>query len=97
MDVRLTACLLLACKYIYVVNLTVSNGDVECPSWDGELYFIADPVDCTKYYACTPSGPCHYTCPSDLWWDTELNICNWSDEVDCAGKYFARSTNAILY
>ena len=86
MNVRWIICLLLAHKYTYGSNSTCQYGDIECPSWDGELYFLPDPLDCTKYYTCTPSGPCHYTCPPGLWWDTELNICNWPNEVHCAGK-----------
>ena len=92
MNVPLTACLLLACtRGVWGVCTSggyLAKGEVECPSWDGELYFLPDPVDCAKYYACTPYGPCHYTCPVDLWWDAELNICNWPDEVECAGSYY---------
>ena len=88
MDVRLTSCIFLLAHFVggdYPWYVDSTHWSVECPPWNGELVFLADPTDCAKYYACTPSGPVHYDCPSELWWDTTQDICNWPNEVKCKG------------
>merc|ERR1711962_1032995 len=86
MDIRLASCILFIIHYAegnYPWYVNSAHWSIECPPWDGELILLADPLDCAKYYACTPSGPVHYDCPSELWWDTKENICNWPAEVKC--------------
>ena len=98
MDVRLTSCILLLAHFVggdYPWYVDSTHWSVECPPWNGELVFLADPTDCAKYYACTPSGPVHYDCPSELWWDTKQDICNWPNEVKCKGMFWSL-TQVIL-
>jgi len=86
MDVIRASCILLFAHFVgadYPWYVDSTHWSVECPPWNGELVFLADPTDCAKYYACTPSGPVHYDCPSELWWDTTQDICNWPNEVKC--------------
>ena len=87
MDILKTSCILFLIAYTKGIYAYFPQWTIECPPWNGELVFIADPTDCAKYYACTPSGPVHYDCPSELWWDSEDDICNWPDQVKCSGTF----------
>ena len=66
---------------------------VECPdSQDDEISFVPSPVDCSKYYVCVESEPIEMSCPEGLWFDRELNVCDFPMNVDCAGKCYVVST-----
>ena len=79
--------LFLGQSYCYL-KVNQLNENVECPPWDedGEISFIPDPDDCAKYYVCTPSGPEPQYCSGGLWFDDTLDVCNWPELVDCAGR-----------
>ena len=62
-----------------------------------ENKFVADPRDCTRYYVCRVEGePSHEYCPQEsphphaeeiaLFWDDEVNACDWPWNVDCEGE-----------
>ena len=66
---------------------------VECPdSQDDEISFVPSPVDCSKYYVCVESEPIEMSCPEGLWFDRELNVCDFPMNVDCAGTCNVVST-----
>jgi len=45
--------------------------------------YYRDPEDCSAFYQCW-SGLTYYTeCPSGLFFNEELIICDWPDNVDC--------------
>ena len=60
---------------------------------DGLAYFLADPDNCSHYYMCQPTldldAPwiaINMTCAGDLQWDSNLNVCNYAEEVGCVDK-----------
>ncbi|XP_071129503.1 acidic mammalian chitinase-like isoform X2 [Mytilus edulis] len=42
------------------------------------------PADCSKYYRCYPGGAVQGSCQQGLYWNTNINICDWPRNVDCS-------------
>lgn len=58
---------------------------LECPPVnDGEVEYVADPRDCSSYFACTSSAAkLRLDCPQGLHFDASLKICNWKEAAGC--------------
>ena len=57
---------------------------VQCPEKsDDEISYLPSPTDCSKYYVCVEAEPIEMSCPEGLWFDSELNICNFPQNVTC--------------
>merc|ERR1712038_761606 len=70
--------------------------NVVCPpSNDGYPTFVPHPYDCSLYYQCHGEWPILMECPGDLYWDPDLNVCNWPDQVDCKPKTPIVPTTAV--
>ena len=40
--------------------------------------------DCGSYYMCDAGlNPVFMNCPDGLFWDENLNVCNWPENVEC--------------
>merc|ERR1712165_40201 len=52
-------------------------------SEDGMAVFVPHPSDCSLYYECVGLTPVLMSCPGDLYFDPQLDVCNWPDLVDC--------------
>jgi len=63
---------------------TIEASAVECP--DGGAPFVPHPTDCSLYYQCNGDLPILMDCPDGLYFDPQLNVCNWPDQVDCQNK-----------
>ena len=60
--------------------------DITCPppSEDGFAVFVPHPYECSKYFVCQEgSDAIAMTCPGNLQFDANLNICNFAFEVGC--------------
>ena len=44
---------------------------------------IADNSSCNHFVSCTNTRSVRYRCPENLFYDPEINACNWPDKVDC--------------
>ena len=67
--------------------LPESTFNVVCPeSEDGYSVYIPHPTDCGLYYQCVGTHPSLLSCPDGLYFDTNLNVCNWPQFVDCQNK-----------
>ena len=86
MNTTFLTCLLILFNYSYCFKINSLDGKVECPDWNGDVIFLPDPDDCSKYYQCTPSGPVPQQCSDGLLFDPTINVCNWPDLVDCDGR-----------
>ena len=71
---------------------------VECPdSQDDEISFVPSPVDCSKYYVCVQSEAIEMDCPEGLWFNNELNVCDFPENVACGGNFVVISRqNSVL-
>ena len=92
----------IAAKLLVVIafmHARPSNGNQINPddlcqeSPDGTAYFVADPDNCSKYFMCQPTldldNPwmaINMTCAGNLQFDTELDVCNYPEEVGCVDK-----------
>ena len=63
---------------------TIEASAVECP--EGGAPFVPHPTDCSLYYQCNGDLPILMDCPDGLYFDPQLNVCNWPDQVDCQNK-----------
>ena len=78
-----------SCSLVLFVIVLGSNSAVnavECPEeQESEISFLPSPVDCSKFYVCTHNGPFEMNCPEGLWFNTELNVCDYPENVVCEG------------
>ena len=70
----------------------------ECPenSNDDATYF-ASPTDCTKYYICVHNEPVQMSCPLGLWFDDQLDVCNYPEVVNCDPSKYIFSSFSYLH
>ena len=53
-----------------------------CQSYE-ELYFVPHPNDCNKYYMCNFHHAALFTCPANLQFNPDLDVCDYPDVVGC--------------
>merc|ERR1712127_465639 len=56
--------------------------------------FFADPEDCGLYYVCVHGDAVSMPCPAGLYWNTDLNTCDWPDNVDCDADSSSSSSSS---
>ena len=77
--------------FVIAVGSNSAVNEVKCPEWteqhlsESGTKFLPNPVDCSKYYVCVNSEPIEMNCPEGLWFNTELNVCDFSENVACGG------------
>lgn len=63
--------------------LPSGSSEFVCPS-DG---FFRDPNNCKVYFHCSNGQAYKSVCNSGLVFDSEMNVCNWADQVsDCPSE-----------
>ncbi|BET00648.1 Glyco_18 [Nesidiocoris tenuis] len=67
------------------VGVTVLASSSNC---SGEGY-VGDSNDCSVYYRCQWSSKHTYICPHGLYYDPQLNLCNWPTLVTCPAHGYA--------
>ena len=66
------------------------------PSEDGYVVFVPHPYECNKYFMCQGMTGITMQCPADLQFDTNLNVCNYPQVVNCVNTpYPTTSTTEI--
>ena len=72
--------------FVIAVGTNSAVNAVECPEGqENEISFLPSPVDCSKYYVCANSEAIEMNCPEGLWFNSELNVCDFSENVKCGG------------
>merc|ERR1711953_1464073 len=67
--------------------------DVVChESQDSYAVFVPHPYDCGLYYECVNLTPMLMSCPSGLYFDSRINVCNWPEFVDCPERTTTSTT-----
>ena len=67
--------------------------DVVChESEDGYAVFAPHPYDCGLYYECVGETPVLMTCPGDLEFDIQLNVCNSPELANCQPRTTTTTT-----
>ena len=70
-------------------NVTTGNFSVKSLASDypcqlhEELYFVPHPEECSKYYMCHYHHAALFTCPANLQFNPDLNVCDYPDVVGC--------------
>ena len=56
-----------------------------CPaSPEGDhLSFVRHPFDCSKFFVCVDEHAYAFQCPHELYFDMDLKVCNFPEDVDC--------------
>merc|ERR1712080_197371 len=60
--------------------------EMVCPQYTALDHptFYPNPEDCGSYYMCDAGGtPVLMPCPSGLYWNSNLNVCDWPSTVEC--------------
>ena len=66
------------------------------PSEDGWVVFVPHPYECKKYFMCQGMNGIAMHCPANLQFDTNLNVCNYAQIVNCVNTpYPTTSTTEI--
>lgn len=59
--------------------------EVSCEESDGTISFHKDKKDCAMYYMCEGKRRHHMSCPQNLVFNINENVCDWPEKVeDCA-------------
>ncbi len=76
------------------VNTTTTStpvtGQGECPAVDplDHTVLLPNPEDCSSYFSCSNGVPILMHCPDGLYFNDELDVCDWPRNVSCIpGKY----------
>lgn len=48
--------------------------------------YLRDPEDCSRFYFCDEGRGVSTKCAGDLLWNTNINICDYPDNVDCGDR-----------
>lgn len=72
------------------------NASFRCPEKFG---YFPDLRDCSKYFVCVFGDPLHETCTGGLYFSSELQTCDWPQNVDCSQgpRNSYTGANDILY
>merc|ERR1711997_600491 len=92
---------------LVVIAITGSNAqyganqdpiNVVCnPSEDGYVVFVPHPYECNKYFMCQGTMGYVMSCPGDLQFDADLNVCNYENVVGCVNTpYPTTSTTEMV-
>ncbi|XP_059079233.1 probable chitinase 10 isoform X1 [Tigriopus californicus] len=69
-------------KYLMVLQFFVPTQAFDCTQVNqGMLH--RDPTDCTSFYMCDGRTAHKYTCPSNLVFNPNFNVCDWAHNVNC--------------
>merc|ERR1711971_982426 len=80
----IVSCLLILAQSKPLVREDWPSFDVVCPeSEDGYAVFAPHPYDCSLYFECVGITPILMSCPGDLEFDIQLNVCNWPELANC--------------
>ena len=52
-----------------------------------ELYFVPHPSECNKYYMCHFQQGGLFTCPGNLQFNPDLDVCDYPDVVGCIDNH----------
>jgi len=60
------------------------QADPKCPEvWDPLIeVFLPNKSNCTEYFHCVHGMPVQMACPSDLYWDQSIQLCNFPYLLD---------------
>lgn len=56
--------------------------------------YIRDPYDCASFYTCDNGIALKQHCPKDLLFNTELNVCDYPQNVDCGDRPIVTTTTS---
>jgi len=84
MKTKILSC--FALFFFTMSQISAEKDTITCPDSSDEITFVPSPVDCTKFYVCVHSEPIEMSCPEGLWFDSELNVCNYPQEATCGAK-----------
>lgn len=57
-----------------------------CPAVDGTLPVYIPHEDCTKFYECSNGVPYLFNCPENLFFNPNLNVCDYIFRANCSGS-----------
>ncbi|MBD2518709.1 chitin binding domain-containing protein [Nostoc sp. FACHB-973] len=67
-----------------LLNKTQAEPVGVCPPLVPEYtVHLPDSERCDSFYKCDYSGPVFFTCPAGLYFNPELEVCDWPQNVDC--------------
>ena len=65
-----------------VETINKMKGEPKChESEDGMAVILPNPHDCTKFYICVGTVPVEKTCKPGLFFNPELSVCDWPENV----------------
>ena len=66
-------------------NSTEDPIQVVCQPSDinGQVYFVAHPYECSKFFMCQGYVGIPMHCPGELQFDADLKVCNYESVVHC--------------
>lgn len=68
----------------------------QCPSVDPIDYTIQYPAEsCTEFYKCENGVPVLYECPNALFYNAQLEVCDYPERSGCVQAWFKFANNFL--
>ena len=91
--------IILAC---FMIKSSLANEhkkelkDVICAPYKyGPVVFVPHPYDCSQFFMCSNSEAVEFMCPNGLLFDTDLNVCNYPNQVTCVNSTTTLTTTTL--
>uniref|UniRef100_A0A1B0CBD9 Chitin-binding type-2 domain-containing protein n=2 Tax=Lutzomyia longipalpis TaxID=7200 RepID=A0A1B0CBD9_LUTLO len=62
---------------------------------DSNVYLV-NPTSCTSFYQCSNGVPYLQPCPSDLYYNPKLQVCDWKENVQCTSSTSSNIIDTIM-
>ncbi|CAL4068136.1 unnamed protein product, partial [Meganyctiphanes norvegica] len=70
------------------------SGFPKCPAnSESVLVLLPDPYDCGSYYMCAAQGPIHMLCPAGLYFNPDVQVCDYPQNVNCIPVNFTTTSS----
>ena len=63
---------------------------------DGTVIFVPHPYNCSKYFMCFFDQGMEMSCPGNLQFDPNLNVCNYPENVGCVNSTPQPTTTEVI-
>ncbi len=65
------------------MSKVVGQAGSECPAEEGPTVLLPNPADCASFFSCSQGVAILMHCPDGLYFNAELDVCDWPQNVDC--------------
>ena len=88
-------CVITKTNLVHAAEEFVPVADPVCPPETENVTFIGNPNNCSEFWGCDNGVPILMSCPGDLYFCSEKNICDWIWDPECKFDCVITKTNLV--